>query len=216
LFRASCFGFQIYIVVPVILPPFRGLPEASRSAGGALTVSGDSVDTSIFGEYVIQYDVTDSDGYDAAPATREVIVTHPETIPAAPAPADPDMFTHIATLSDLAGSEIPAYDWYSRQAYVTSGDGLQVIDLSDLENPVVAGLIDPAETPFNLNSSEVTSVDACLGMIAFTVPNDTRTENGIVIFTDRFCQYKKGFCHQHPAAWFKRPQKCRFRVLIGN
>lgn len=37
LFRVSCFGFRIYIVAAVVLPPSRRLPEAYRFAGEAFT-----------------------------------------------------------------------------------------------------------------------------------------------------------------------------------
>jgi hypothetical protein len=94
------------------------------------------------------------------------------------------MFKHVATLGDLPGSEIPAYDRFSRQAFVTGGDGLQIVDLSDIKNPVMGALIDPTTAPFNLNSPEVTSVDSCRGMVAFAVPNATQTENGNVVFTN--------------------------------
>ena len=40
LFRASCFGFRIYIIASEVLPRSRGLSEASRSAGGAFTSAG--------------------------------------------------------------------------------------------------------------------------------------------------------------------------------
>jgi hypothetical protein len=136
----------------------------------------------MLGEYVIQYDVTDSDGNSAAPVTRDVVVTYEETVPYAPAPANPDMFKHVATLGDLFGSEIPAYDKRSKQAYITSGDGLQIIDLSDIANPELVALIDPAADPINLNSSEITSVAACGGKIAFAVPDAVQTENGSVVF----------------------------------
>ncbi len=165
-------------------PGATAYDEEDGDLTDSIIVSGDIVDPSVLGEYSIQYDVTDTDGNDAATVTREVVVTHPETIPLAPAPANPDMFIHVATLADLSGSEIPAYDRTSRQAYVTSGDGLQIVDLSDVKNPAKVALIDPAESPFNLNSSAVTSVDACGEIVAFAVPNNTQTENGTVILTD--------------------------------
>ncbi|MES9832164.1 MAG: choice-of-anchor I family protein [Candidatus Thiodiazotropha sp. DIVDIV] len=151
----------------------------------SIMVSGDSVDATSLGEYVVQYDVTDSDGNSAAPLSREVVVTYAETVPAGPAPEKPDLFKHLSTLSDLPGSEIPAYDRETRLAYVTSGDGLQIVDLSDIKNPVMGSLIDPMAEPFNLNSSAITSVDVCDGRIAFAVPNAVQTDNGSVVFLDK-------------------------------
>ena len=161
---------------------------ASDTEDGDLTesivVGGDTVDTAAFGEYVVAYDVTDSDGNAAPTATRDVVVTHPVTIPYAPAPANTELFKHKVTLGGLPGAEIPAYDPISRQAYVTSGDGLQIVDLSDISTPVIGTLIDPTKAPFSLNSAAVTSVASCWGKVAFAVPDDTQTDNGTVIFTD--------------------------------
>ena len=151
---------------------------------GQIVVGGDVVDTSVFGEYTITYNVTDSDGNPAVSVTRTVIVTHPETIPAAPAPARPNLFSHVATLGGLPGAEIPAYDKGSKQAYITSGDGVQIVDLSDPANPMMGALIDPAGAPFNLGVSEVTSVDVCNGTVAFAVPADPQTDPGTVVFTE--------------------------------
>ena len=161
---------------------------ASDTEDGDLTaeivVSGDVVDPTMLGNYAIQYDVTDADGNAAAPQVRQVTVTYPETIPAAPVPIASNLFQHVSTLGDLPGSEIPAYDRHSRQAYVTSGDGLQIVDLSDVSNPVTGALLDPTAAPFLLNSSEVTSVDACGGLVAFAVPDAVQTNPGTVVFTD--------------------------------
>ncbi|MEO0974198.1 MAG: immunoglobulin-like domain-containing protein [Pseudomonadota bacterium] len=131
-----------------------------------IVVSGDVVDTGVFGAYTIAYDVTDSDGNPAPTVTRDVIVTYPETIPPAPEDLAPSLFTQVATLGGLLGAEIPAYDSVSSQAYVTSGDGLQIIDLSDPAAPQVVGLIDPSADPISLGNTEVTSVDSCDGILA--------------------------------------------------
>ena len=148
-----------------------------------IVVGGDRVDTSVFGEYTITYNVTDPDGNPAVPAVRTVIVTQPESIPPAPTPARPNLFSRVATLGGLPGAEIPAYDKLSKQAYITSGDGVQIVDLSDPANPVMGSLIDPASAPYNLGNSEVTSVDSCNGVVAFAVPADPQTEPGTVVFT---------------------------------
>ncbi len=163
------------------------LATASDAEDGDLSadivVAGDAVDTATLGEYVVSYDVLDNAGNAAPTVTRTVVVTYPEQIPTAPAPAAPGLFTHKATLGGLPGAEIPAYDRLSRQAYVTGGEGLQIVDLSDPSKPVAGDLIDPAVS-FGLGSSAVTSVDVCEGMVAFAVPSDPETDPGTVVFTD--------------------------------
>jgi hypothetical protein len=101
----------------------------------AIVVGGDTVDPSTFGVYTLTYDVTDSDGNPSPTLTRTVTVTFAESVPAAPRPLLPGLFERVATLGGLPGAEIPAYDRKSRRAFVTSGDGLQVVDLSDPADP---------------------------------------------------------------------------------
>ncbi|WP_206046855.1 choice-of-anchor I family protein [Mangrovimicrobium sediminis] len=151
---------------------------------GAIVVAGDVVDTATLGEYSVTYDVTDTDSNAAATVTRTVVVTYAELIPAVAPPATTGLFRHVATLGGLPGAEIPAYDSISQQVYVTSGDGLQVVDFSDPLNPVPGMLIDPASAPFNLSSAAVTSVDSCGGLVAFSVPADPQTDPGSVILVD--------------------------------
>ncbi len=149
-----------------------------------IVISGDFIDTNNFGNFEIQYEVSDSDGNAAAPALREVVVTHPQRIPFAPAPANPNLFTQVATLGNLPGAEIATFDAFSKQAYITSGDGLQIVDLKDPRNPIATVLIDPSQAPFHLNSAAITSVDSCRGLVAFAVPDAVQTNNGSVVLTD--------------------------------
>jgi len=82
----------------------------------------------------------------------------------------------LATIQ-LAGAEISAYDPASQRVFTTSSGGLQIIDLSDPANPQLIGTID-------LGGSDVTSVAVHNGLIAVSVPAETRTDPGKVYLLD--------------------------------
>ena len=94
-----------------------------------------------------------------------------------PAPEMGDLtFNQLDTIQ-LDGAEIVAFDPKSMLAFVTSGDGLAVVDASDPTNLVLKDVI--AEG-VNINSVAVSQ-----RVIAIAVPADDRTENGKVMFFNR-------------------------------
>ncbi len=97
----------------------------------------------------------------------------------APEPANV-LETQIVGEIELDGAEIITFDADTQRAFVTSGDGLQVIDASDLSALSVIDTLDPAALGFN--ESEFTSVDVANGIIAASRPDSTATENGQVLF----------------------------------
>lgn len=163
-------------------PGFVATDTEDGDISSDVVVGGDTVDADTFGVYQISYDVMDSDGNASATAARTVTVTFAESIPRAPIARAPNFFKQVATLGDLPGAEIPAYDVRSKQGYVTSGDGLQIVDLSDPKNPALGALLDPVAN-YGLGSSAITSVDTCRGIVAFAVPSDPETDPGAVVFT---------------------------------
>ncbi|WP_411846759.1 choice-of-anchor I family protein [Roseibacillus persicicus] len=91
-----------------------------------------------------------------------------------------EVLTALSTATLPRGAEIGAYDVGSQMVYVTSGDGLQIVDLTDPENPVVS------ETIF-ADGAEITStaVQPGSGVIAIAVVNATdKTLPGSVQFHD--------------------------------
>ncbi|MEM7802111.1 MAG: choice-of-anchor I family protein, partial [Chloroflexota bacterium] len=83
---------------------------------------------------------------------------------------------------DLAGAEIVAFDPGSDQFYVTSGDGLQIIDGSDPTAMSLVTTIDP--TSLGFDNSEFTSVAVAEGVVAAALPALTETNPGFVLFFD--------------------------------
>lgn len=86
----------------------------------------------------------------------------------------------IGALAGLSGAEISAYDPASGKLFITSGDGLEVIDLSDPGNPSAGTLIDPAAD--GASASDVTSVAVHGGVVAAAVPGDDEQRPGEVYF----------------------------------
>ncbi|MDF1727093.1 MAG: ExeM/NucH family extracellular endonuclease [Sulfitobacter sp.] len=86
----------------------------------------------------------------------------------------------VSTLGGLNGAEIIDFDEETDQAYVTSGDGIQIIDMSDPANMTVVGAITPTADGFN--ADEVTSVTVGPDFVALALPDVTKTENGKVLF----------------------------------
>ena len=88
------------------------------------------------------------------------------------------------TLSE--GAEIAAYDPTTETAFVTSGEGLQVVDMSDPANPSEGPLILPSSFGFeNVTTNDITSVAVgsgrTAGFIAISIPAATVTDNGCVL-----------------------------------
>lgn len=95
---------------------------------------------------------------------------------------DDDFFSHATTLN-LAGAEIPVFDPFSDQAFITSSIGLQFLDLREpIANLNQIMTLVLTASPFNLNANGVTSVDVCDGLIAFAVPDQVSTNDGNVVF----------------------------------
>ena len=82
----------------------------------------------------------------------------------------------------LAGAEIVDYDATSQKFFVTSGDGLQIIDASSAPTLTVVSNLDPADDGFD--NSEITSVSVANGVIAAALPAMTSTDPGFVLFYD--------------------------------
>ena len=87
----------------------------------------------------------------------------------------------ITTLP-LAGAEISAFDPASKRLFVTANSGLQVIDLTNPAAPVLLTTINFTAAPFNLLSTDVTSVAVSGGKVAVAVPAPVKTDAGNVVF----------------------------------
>jgi hypothetical protein len=89
----------------------------------------------------------------------------------------------IGTLG-LAGAEISAFDPGSRQLFVTSDGGLQVVDLSDPSAPALVTTLDFTAEPFNLGSTDITSVAVRGGVVAVSVLASDKAAPGKVVLMD--------------------------------
>ncbi|MEL6273816.1 MAG: choice-of-anchor I family protein, partial [Bacteroidota bacterium] len=83
---------------------------------------------------------------------------------------------------DLNGAEIVTYIADNTSAAVTSGDGLQLVDLSDPFSPSLITTLLPTAEGFN--SDEVSSTAYANGILAAAVPNDDTQMPGDVLFYD--------------------------------
>ncbi|MGH1437974.1 MAG: choice-of-anchor I family protein, partial [Lewinella sp.] len=83
---------------------------------------------------------------------------------------------------ELAGAEIVAYIPDNNTAAVTSGDGLQLVDLSDPTAPSLLTTITP--TSLGFSSDEVSSTAYSNGILAAAVPNDDTQMPGDILFFD--------------------------------
>lgn len=88
----------------------------------------------------------------------------------------------VGALGGLAGAEISAYDPASMRMFVTSDSGLEIVDMSDPENPAVVAAIDPATN--GATDSAVTSVAVSGGLVAAGVPGSNEQAPGEVYFYD--------------------------------
>lgn len=82
----------------------------------------------------------------------------------------------------LAGAEIPAFDAATDRAFVSSGGGVIVVDLSDPASPSVVTTINLVT--LGLPSNDVSSVDVHDGVLAACVIASPKTAAGAVAFID--------------------------------
>jgi len=80
----------------------------------------------------------------------------------------------------LAGAEISAYDKDSQRLFVTSGAGLQVVDLSNPAQPVLVTTIN--FTGLGFATTDITSVAVNNGIVAVALPNADKALPGQVLF----------------------------------
>ncbi len=103
--------------------------------------------------------------------------------PIEPVPAAQTLIIgEIGRIADLAGAEIVDFDPQTGRAFVTSGDGLQVIDASDPAAPVLVATITPTSDGFA--TDDITSVTVKNGIVAVALPAATATDPGEVLFYD--------------------------------
>lgn len=84
----------------------------------------------------------------------------------------------------LAGAEIVAFDPESDRLFVTSGDGLQVLDFAN-GNPTLIGIVE-------VGTNNVTSVAVKNGIVAVAVVAETKTDPGSVYFLDADAEVGQG------------------------
>ncbi len=84
----------------------------------------------------------------------------------------------------LAGAEISAYDALSKNFYVTSGSGLQIVSAANPAELVAVGTIDFSSALFGSFGNGITSVAAFGGLVAVAVANGARSEPGRVFLLD--------------------------------
>lgn len=84
---------------------------------------------------------------------------------------------------ELAGAEIAAFDPDSQRAFATSGDGLQIVDLSDPSSPQLVATIDLSSGDFSFGN-DLTSVAVFNGLVAVSVAAPNRTDPGRVFLLD--------------------------------
>ncbi|MGK7870318.1 choice-of-anchor I family protein [Falsiroseomonas sp. E2-1-a20] len=80
----------------------------------------------------------------------------------------------------LAGAEISAFDPGSDRLFVTSGVGLQVVDLSNPAMPVLIETVD--FTTLGFATTDITSVAVKNGIVAVALPNADKALPGQVLF----------------------------------
>jgi 2',3'-cyclic-nucleotide 2'-phosphodiesterase (5'-nucleotidase family) len=90
-------------------------------------------------------------------------------------------FTPLSTLP-LAGSEISAFDAGSDRMFVSSNNGLQVIDISDPSSPALLSTINFVTLGFT--SNDVTSVASYNGTLAVALVSPAKNDPGTVVFVN--------------------------------
>ncbi len=84
----------------------------------------------------------------------------------------------------LGGAEISAFDALSKNFYVTSGDGLQIVSAADPAGLGAGATIDLSTEGFGGFGNGITSVAAYGGLVAVAVANTTKSEPGKVFLLD--------------------------------
>ncbi len=94
-------------------------------------------------------------------------------------------FAGRADLSGDGGAEIVAHDPGTQRLFVTTGDGVRALDISDPANPTDAFFIDVATDLAGFAAGDVTSVAvSSAGLVAVAVAADPETDPGRVAFYD--------------------------------
>ncbi|MEM1393441.1 MAG: lamin tail domain-containing protein, partial [Cyanobacteria bacterium P01_H01_bin.150] len=89
--------------------------------------------------------------------------------------------SQIGTFTSEDGAEIVAYDPTTERLFVTTGDTVEIIDISDPENPTRFGEIDVTSVG-DFEGGGANSVAVKDGIVAIAVEADTAQDNGIVAF----------------------------------
>ena len=115
------------------------------------------------------------------------IVISGESMASAPTAALEGALGVIGTLGGLDGAEISVFDPGSNRLFVTSGSGLQIVDLSDPANPAALSTLTPtsftdAATGSPFTDDGFTSVAVSNGLVAGAVPGDNEQQSGAVLF----------------------------------
>lgn len=84
----------------------------------------------------------------------------------------------------LAGAEISAYDPSSRNFYVTSDSGLQIVSAANPADLVAGAVIDFSAEAFGAFGNAITSVAVSNGVVAVAVANASKSEPGRVFLLD--------------------------------
>jgi len=103
-------------------------------------------------------------------------------VPLTTTPSNTLDLTYSASIS-LAGAEIVSYDAETQRAFVTSGSGLSIVDLSDPSAPALIDLISFTSPPFNF-TNDVNSVAVSNGVVAVAVANSPKSDAGRVFLLD--------------------------------
>ncbi len=90
-------------------------------------------------------------------------------------------FSSIGSLT-LSGAEISAYDAASKQLFVTSNTGLQIVNLSNPAAPSLASTI--AIATLSATGGDVTSVAVKNGIVAVSVSDQVKSNAGTVVLLD--------------------------------
>ena len=89
----------------------------------------------------------------------------------------------ISTFTSQDGAEIVAHDPTTQRLFVTTGDTIEIIDISDPANPTRFGEIDLTSVG-NFIGGGTNSVAVKNGIVAVAVEADTSQDNGVVAFYD--------------------------------
>lgn len=90
-------------------------------------------------------------------------------------------FASLGSLT-LSGAEISAYDAASKQLFVTSNAGLQIVSLSNPAAPSLTSTI--AIATLSATGGDVTSVAVKNGIVAVSVSDQVKSNAGTVVLLD--------------------------------